>query len=170
MMALAAGDGPAHAGALEPVADLLASGLDDARRDAQALGAELRIAHPVAVPEQVVNALSRFGRGLDMDAQRGDDGAQPAGVQFGAPVARPPVGQVGPWAGVTVGFNRRRHRLRQCPGRARELPMTEYAIACIARISLCVATRTLWAGLYGWSRWTRPDMCSSRTRHSPDAS
>ena len=35
------GDGPAHAGALEPVADLLASGLDDARRDAQAPGAEL---------------------------------------------------------------------------------------------------------------------------------
>ena len=30
-----------------------------------------------------------------MDAQRGDDGAQPAGVQFGTPVPGPPVGQVG---------------------------------------------------------------------------
>ena len=63
-----AGDGPAHAGALEPCADLLASGLDDARRDAQALGAELRIAHAVSVPEHIVNAPSRLGRGLDMDA------------------------------------------------------------------------------------------------------
>ena len=44
-----AGHGPAHAGALEPCADLLASGLDDARGDAQSPGAELRIAHPVAV-------------------------------------------------------------------------------------------------------------------------
>ena len=86
------GDGPAHAGALEPVADLFASGLDDVRRDAQALGAELRIAHPVAVPEHVVNALSRLGRGLDMDAQCGDDGAQPAGFEFGTAVPGPPVG------------------------------------------------------------------------------
>ncbi len=53
---------------------------------AQALGAELRIAHPAPVPEQVVNALLRFGRGLDMDAQRGDEGAEPAGVQLGPPV------------------------------------------------------------------------------------
>ena len=44
----------------------------------------------MAVPEQVVNALSRLGRGLDKDAQRGDDGAQPAGVQFGTPVGRIP--------------------------------------------------------------------------------
>ncbi len=50
----------------------------------------------MAVPEQVVNALSRLGRGFDLDAQRGDDGAQPAGVEFGAPVPGPPVGQVDP--------------------------------------------------------------------------
>jgi len=56
---------------------LLASGLDDTRRDAQTPGAELRIAHPVAVPEHVLNARSRLGRGLDMDAQRGDDSAEP---------------------------------------------------------------------------------------------
>ena len=30
--------------------------------------------------------------------------------------------------------------------------MTEYTIACIARISRRLTTRTLWAGLYGWSR------------------
>ena len=30
-----------------------------------------------------------------MDAQRGDDGAQPAGVEFGTAVPGPPVGQVG---------------------------------------------------------------------------
>ena len=35
----------------------------------------------------------RVGRGLDMDAQRCDDGAQPAGVQFGTPVPSPLVGQ-----------------------------------------------------------------------------
>ena len=93
-----AGDGPAHAGSLEPVSDLLASRFDDARRDTQAPGAELRIAHPVAIPEHVVDALSRLGRGLDMDAQRGDHGAQPAGVEFGAPVPGPPLGQVGPRA------------------------------------------------------------------------
>ena len=50
----------------------------------------------MAVPEHVVNALSRLGRGLDVDAQRGDDGAQPAGVEFVTPVLGPPVGQVGP--------------------------------------------------------------------------
>ena len=33
-----------------------------------------------------------------MDAQRGDDCAQPAGVEFGAPVPGPPLGQVGPRA------------------------------------------------------------------------
>ena len=93
-----AGDGPAHAGALEPGADLLAASLDDARRDAQAPGAELRIAHPVSVPEHIVNALSRLGRGLDMDAQRRDEGAEPAGVQLGTPVPGPLVGQVGPGA------------------------------------------------------------------------
>ena len=49
--------GPAHAGALEPCADLLASGLDDAPRDAQSPGAELRIAHPVAVAEHIVRDL-----------------------------------------------------------------------------------------------------------------
>ena len=45
-----AGDGPTHAGALEPGAEPPASGLDDARGDAQAPGAELRMAHPVSVP------------------------------------------------------------------------------------------------------------------------
>ena len=37
-----------------------------------------------------------------MDAQRGDDGAQPAGVEFGTAVAGPPVGQVG--AGAVDGL------------------------------------------------------------------
>ena len=89
-----ASDGPAHAGALEPCADLLAAGLDDARRDAQALGAELRIAHAVSVPEHIVNAPSRLGRGVGLGAQRGDDGAEPAGIQLGTPVPDPLVGQV----------------------------------------------------------------------------
>ena len=73
-------------------ADLLAPGLDNARRDAQTPGAELRIAHPVAVPEHVVNAPSRLGRSLDMGAQRGEDRAEPAGVEFGTTVPGPPVG------------------------------------------------------------------------------
>ena len=89
-----ASDGPAHAGALEPCADLLAAGLDDARRDAQALGAELRIAQAVSVPEHIVNAPSRLWRGLGLGAQRGDHGAEPAGIQLGTPVPDPLVGQV----------------------------------------------------------------------------
>ena len=55
-----ASEGPAHAGALESCADLLASGLDDARGDAQVSGAELRIAHPVVVPEYIVLELAQF--------------------------------------------------------------------------------------------------------------
>ena len=98
-----AGDGPAHAGALEPCVDLLAAGLDDARRDAQALGPELRLAHPVSVPEHIVNALSRLGRGLDLDAQRRDEGAEPAGIQLGTPVLGPLVGQVRPGAVEGLG-------------------------------------------------------------------
>lgn len=31
--------------------------------------------------------LSRFGRGLDLDAQHRNEGAEPSGVQFGAPVS-----------------------------------------------------------------------------------
>ena len=93
-----AGYGPAHAGGLEPCADLLASGLDDARGDAQSSGAELRIAHPVAVAEHIVDALSRLWRGLGMGAQRGDERTEPAGVQLGIPALGPRVGQLGPGA------------------------------------------------------------------------
>ena len=47
-------------GALQPGADdLLAPGLDHARGDAQALGAEPRIAHPAAVAYDVVEAPAR---------------------------------------------------------------------------------------------------------------
>ena len=53
---------------LELGADLLASGLDDTRGDAQASDAELRIAHPVAVPEYIVYALARLWRGPGLDA------------------------------------------------------------------------------------------------------
>ena len=68
MMALAPATVQRMPARLSRAPDLLASGLDDARRDAQALGAELRIAHAVSVPEHIVNAPSRLGRGLDMDA------------------------------------------------------------------------------------------------------
>ena len=95
---VAASDGPAHTGALEPCADLLASGLDDARRNAQAPGTELRIAHPVSVPEYIVDALAGLGRGLGLGAQRRDEGAEPSGVQLPMPVLGPLLGQVRPGA------------------------------------------------------------------------
>ena len=60
----------------------------------QALGAELRIAQAVSVPEHIVNAPSRLWRGLGLGAQRGDHGAEPAGIQLGTPVPDPLVGQV----------------------------------------------------------------------------
>ena len=78
--------------------DLLASGLDDGRGDAQSPGAELRIAHPVAVAEHIVDALSRLWLGLGMGAQRGDERTEPAGVQLGMPVLGPRVDQLGPGA------------------------------------------------------------------------
>ena len=94
-MALAPATVQRMPGALEPCGDLLAAGLDDARRDAQAPGPELRIAHAMAVPADVVYALARWRRGIGKRAQRGDEGKQPSGVQLGTPVLGPPLGQVG---------------------------------------------------------------------------
>ena len=40
--------------------------------------------------------MMRTDRTPRLGPQRGDDGAQPAGVEFVTPVLGPPVGQVGP--------------------------------------------------------------------------
>ena len=70
-----------HAGTLESGADgVLASGLDDARRHAQPPGAELRIAHPVAVVSDVVAALAGLFAGPTVGAQCHQDRIDPSCV------------------------------------------------------------------------------------------
>ena len=94
-MALAPATVQRMPGALEPCADLFAPGLDDARRHAQAPGPELRIAHPVAVADDVVDALARLGR-VGVGAQRRDQVSEASGVQLSLPVLCPLVGELGP--------------------------------------------------------------------------
>ena len=56
----------------------------------------------IPVPADVVYAIARWRRGIGMDAQRGDEGTQPSGVQLGTPVLGPLLGQVG--AGAVDGL------------------------------------------------------------------
>ena len=68
------------AGALEPCADLLPSGLDDARRDAQAPGTELRIA-----PVRLADPPERpFGQDSGVPASDIDAGEESAAGLAGA--------------------------------------------------------------------------------------
>ena len=53
-----------------------------------------RIAHPVSVPEHIVDALAGRGRRLGLGAQCRDEGPEPSGVQLGLPGLGPGVGEV----------------------------------------------------------------------------
>ena len=72
-----------HSGALASDSNRsLATGLDHAGANAQALGAELRIAHAVTVPVDVVEALAGFLVGVGMKGERGEDVVDFAIVEF----------------------------------------------------------------------------------------
>ena len=74
---------------------------DHARRHAQALGPELRIAHPVAVADDVLDALAGLGR-VGVGVQGRDQVSEASGVQLGLPVLCPLLGERRP--GPVDGF------------------------------------------------------------------
>ena len=84
-----------HAGAFAPGSeDVLAASLDDAGADAQTRGAELRILHAVAAAPDVPDASAGLVVAL-VTAQRREERADPAVVEFVAAPLRPPLGGVG---------------------------------------------------------------------------
>ncbi len=87
--------GPVHPGALEAGADgHLATGFDDTRRDAQALGTELRVAHAARVARDVVEALARLVVGPGVDAQGIAQGVELPVIQLVVPLPGPLPAQV----------------------------------------------------------------------------
>ena len=81
-----------HAGAFASGSeDVLAAGLDDAGADAQTHGAKLRILHAVAVAADVPDASTGLVAAL-VTAQRREERADPAVVEFVAAPLHPPLG------------------------------------------------------------------------------
>jgi hypothetical protein len=75
--------GPMHAGAFEASADgHLAASFDHAGGDAQTLGVELRVAHAEAVGLGVVQSPAGVFTGRGMAADRGQQSAEAAPVEF----------------------------------------------------------------------------------------